>query len=296
MLEIKRSPLILNFVSAIVIIISSTLVACSNVNNHSQNQPYQSNSNVSLFPDDSLQQARKREEEEGSAHKIEEAAAKEQAKEEAERQEELEQSKPKGEIENISVDHNVWQGGYIGMLIHVKFTVDNFQGVDCGAAAYFYFSSGKALKDFNGAYRTDDGNVSVGTDFRPGYVHSTYEDLRLFIPYDELHLASGRYDLKFNVKLYEKNGNFFATSEYVPFIATIGPKQPLVDNGYGNLPPSYINPPINPPTHTRHICPRCHGTGTIDNCAYRNCYLPDANCTNCISDCPLCHGTGWIED
>lgn len=123
----------------------------------------------------------------------------------------------KGRFIDIWVDCNVYESGQEGMRIHTKFSVDNLKGIPCIAAAYFYFSSGEKLRDFNNSYRSTDGQVSVGSDFTPGYVSTIYEDFTLFMPERELHMADGEHDLKFDVQLYVKGGDFFASSKYIYF-------------------------------------------------------------------------------
>jgi hypothetical protein len=126
----------------------------------------------------------------------------------------------KGRFIDIRVDHNVYESSQKGMRIHTKFSVDNLKGIHCCAAAYFYFSSGEKLEDFNNLYSSTDGQVSVGSDFTPGYNSSTFNDFKLFMPYSELHMADGKHDLKFYVKLYVKGGDFFASSKYIHFTYT----------------------------------------------------------------------------
>jgi hypothetical protein len=139
---------------------------------------------------------------------------------EAERQRQLELSRPKGAIQQVWTDHNVFEGGQKGMRIHAKFTVDNYKDIKCRMTAYFYFANGDKLKDYNGAYKTDDGQVSVGKDFNPTYVNAIYNDYTVFLPYDELHLGTGKFSLKYQVKLYRQGGEFFASSEYQTFTFT----------------------------------------------------------------------------
>ena len=110
----------------------------------------------------------------------------------------------KARILKVWVDHNQFEGAVKGMRIHVNFKVDNLKGGAGRVNAYFYAKNGKPLKDFNGSYRTINGNVSVGREFQPGYVNTLYEDdFHIFMPYSELHMA-GKRDLKFCVQIFEQ--------------------------------------------------------------------------------------------
>lgn len=131
--------------------------------------------------------------------------------------------KPKGDVytissrasvmlDDIDVNHNVVQWGKKGLEILIDFDIENALSKDCRATAYFYYSSGKALKDFNNSYCTVGGDVSVGTDFEPSYKNSTYTDLKLFIPYDELHMGDGEHELKFTVTLWDDKENSLINS------------------------------------------------------------------------------------
>lgn len=123
---------------------------------------------------------------------------------------------PSAEISKVWVDHNYFYGGMKGMMIHVKFSTYNMRGKSGSCNAYFYFSDGTVLKDFNQSYRSVDGQVSVGDSFTPSYDSSEFGDFKLFLPYSELHMPGGSYSLKFFIQIFY-NGSGIATSDYVSF-------------------------------------------------------------------------------
>lgn len=123
---------------------------------------------------------------------------------------------PSAEISKVWVDHNYFYGGMKGMMIHVKFSTYNMKGKSGNCNAYFYFSDGTVLKDFNQSYRSVDGQVSVGESFVPSYDSSEFSDFKLFLPYSELHMPGGSYSLKFFIQIFY-NGSGIATSDYVSF-------------------------------------------------------------------------------
>lgn len=126
----------------------------------------------------------------------------------------------KAKIESVWVNHNYFNGLIKGMLIHVKFTIDNMVGRQGGCTAYFYFQNGQVLKDYNSSYCTTDGQVAVGEVIKPAYESTQYSDLRLFLPYTELHIntGSGTAYLKFHVRIYDKMTNeTLANSEDIGF-------------------------------------------------------------------------------
>ena len=114
---------------------------------------------------------------------------------------------PKSHIFKIWVDHNQYQDSVKGMRIHVKFDVDNFKDTKGRVVAYFYTKNGDPLKDTNRSYNTTSGNVSTGSNFQSRYVNAIYEDFKLFMPYQELHLARGKHNLKFQIKIFKFNNS-----------------------------------------------------------------------------------------
>ena len=127
---------------------------------------------------------------------------------------ELEALKPVGDIEQVWVDHNVFEGDLKGMIIHVRFSVKNYWGTQCSVNAYFYHESGERLNGFNDDYNID-GQVAMKKDFVPTYKDYTFNDFKLFMPYRELHLSTGRYNLKFDIHLLTRSGEVIDKSEYI---------------------------------------------------------------------------------
>ncbi|MCM1348482.1 MAG: WG repeat-containing protein [Firmicutes bacterium] len=131
--------------------------------------------------------------------------------------EEVDPTAKSGYVDKVWVSHNVMDGGRKGMRIHVKFHVANCQYEDGQCVAWFAFSDGTRLKDFDGSYKTIDGQVSTSTKFRPGYENTVYEDLQLFIPYTQLHLTQKQNsDCMFHVGVFV-NDEQLCTSNYVYF-------------------------------------------------------------------------------
>jgi len=74
--------------------------------------------------------------------------------------------------------------------------------------AYFYNSeTSTALNDYNGSYCTVDDKVAVSKNFTPSYDSSKWDDFKLFIPDDELHLSPGDWKLYFNVRISDDSKN-----------------------------------------------------------------------------------------
>jgi serine/threonine-protein kinase len=118
----------------------------------------------------------------------------------------------------VWTEHNVQQDGRAGMLLHAHFIIEGARQQKCQLTAYFHYATGEVLKDFDQDYRTDDGQVSVWEDFTPEYDSTEFEDFKMFMPYDELHMEAGHHQLKFDLQLHHQpSGTVAAESEYVPF-------------------------------------------------------------------------------
>ena len=107
-------------------------------------------------------------------------------------------------IQDVRVEYDQTRFEKLGMVIHVSFNVTGMQEREGRVTAYFAQRSGETLQDKNGEYNTVDGQVSAGASFTPGYAVTQYDDLEIFMPYDELELGAGDYALKFHVEIWEK--------------------------------------------------------------------------------------------
>jgi hypothetical protein len=113
---------------------------------------------------------------------------------------------PRATFERMWVDYDVMEGNQNGMRIHVKFTAYELKNTDCQLGIYFQDENGNPLKDKNKRLYTTKGNVAVFKDLKPGHAATVYNDLTVFMPYDELDLGDGSYNLKMDVDLIYEDG------------------------------------------------------------------------------------------
>ena len=71
--------------------------------------------------------------------------------------------------------------------------------------SFFKYEGGDFLKDYNNDYGTTGGQVCCPDSFTPNYDSTRFSDFRLFMPYDELHMAKGKYDLAFHILIYDQD-------------------------------------------------------------------------------------------
>lgn len=133
-------------------------------------------------------------------------------------------------VESITVDHNQNLDEGKGMIIHVKFSVQNMKEKRGCVVAYFYDNENNALIDRNGSYNTSGSpsQVAAREDFTPNYDNTAYSDLKLSIPYCELHQTGNSVrTLKFKIWIWDMSatpskelyrGGSWTTFSYTPGI------------------------------------------------------------------------------
>lgn len=128
-----------------------------------------------------------------------------------------------GEIDSVTVEHDVYENDVKGMKIHIKFSVQNMKGIQGLCGAYMYYEDGTPLKDTNGSYKTFDGQCAFGKDFTPTYDNSTFNDFIIFVPLKELEAPKGQHNMKFFCAIWDNssgNSTSIAISDYYSFTLT----------------------------------------------------------------------------
>lgn len=123
-------------------------------------------------------------------------------------------------INDVTVDHNVYQNGQKGMKIHVKFDAYSVLNHTIKVCVYFHYSGGNALKGIRGSdYCTSDGHVTVQTSSTATYTNSTWTDFTLFMPYTNLNMQAGcnNVSLEGHVGILDTTTDKWLTSEYKKF-------------------------------------------------------------------------------
>jgi hypothetical protein len=129
--------------------------------------------------------------------------------------------RPRAKFHKVEIDHGVVQDGIQGMVIRSHFQVAGMKNLTGHVGVFFLFQNGKYLKDINQAFRSADGNVYVGTDITPTFFDTEWKELRLFIPYSELHLDAAQADCAVRVQAWRKDSSgkwwSLASATDVPF-------------------------------------------------------------------------------
>ena len=96
------------------------------------------------------------------------------------------------QINSVRIDHNLWEGGVKGMVIHVGFDVQDLMGRQGQVSVYFNYWQGGPLTAFDSLHRSPDGHLLVSNDFVPQFAAADFPDFQLFMPYEALHMAPGQ--------------------------------------------------------------------------------------------------------
>lgn len=128
-------------------------------------------------------------------------------------------SRPSASFKELWIDQNVTEAGQQGIRIHVKFTAYAMKNLNSYLAVYFKDEDGDYLKDNNNKFKSTSGDVAVYRELTPGYDPAEYSDLTVFMPYSELDLPNGTYNLTMDVKLIYKAGGLIQelTQKTFPF-------------------------------------------------------------------------------
>lgn len=115
-------------------------------------------------------------------------------------------------FERMWIDYDITQGGELGMLMHVTFSVQQMKGVSGQIAYGFEMENGDRLYSSNDLYKSKNGQLTIYRDINPTYDDSFYEDLQVFMPYRELTVGEGSNALRIHVDvIYGDGGNVHLT-------------------------------------------------------------------------------------
>jgi hypothetical protein len=126
-------------------------------------------------------------------------------------------SNGKAKFTSMRVEYNVTENGRLGMRIHVNFTTYKLKDVECYLLVSFLKKDGTTITAGNDTYKGPDGQVAVYASLTPGYDEAIYKDAVLFMPYDELNVGKGKFNLKMDVDLIYKNGDNIEHFNFYPF-------------------------------------------------------------------------------
>ena len=126
---------------------------------------------------------------------------------------------PRAVFDTLWVDFDVTENDQLGMRIHFKFTAYDMKDMEAYVAVYFEHNDaqGDVLKDKNDKFASSAGDVAVYKSINPPYTTAIYDDLQVFMPYSELELSAGTYELLMETKLIYKQGGLISNFVYQAF-------------------------------------------------------------------------------
>lgn len=121
-------------------------------------------------------------------------------------------------LQKMWIDYNVTEGGRKGMKIHVNYKVYGMKGVPSYLALYFEKKNGDKLYSDTTGFKSADGQLALYKEMDPAYDPAVYDDTTLFLPYDEIDLPPGKYDLNISVDVIFKEGGLIDHMKDYPFL------------------------------------------------------------------------------
>lgn len=131
------------------------------------------------------------------------------------KKEEVDESGTK--VNRIWVDYNVSRGGKKGMLVHVNFEVAGMKGVDALLAIRIRKGGDTYLESASASFSNADGEFEVTYAIKPGYDTAVYEDATVFIPYNEIVITRGTWDLELDADLRYEDGELIRHLDFYEF-------------------------------------------------------------------------------
>jgi hypothetical protein len=123
---------------------------------------------------------------------------------------------PSAVFKSCRVDYNVTEGGRKGMRIHVNFEVTGLKDVDSKLVARVQKDDGDFVTS-DTSYSNNEGQLETSFSMKPGYPTSVYEDAEMFLPYSELNLRKGDWNLKLDIDLSYEDGELIQHLGYKNF-------------------------------------------------------------------------------
>ncbi len=120
-------------------------------------------------------------------------------------------------FEDMWIDYDVTENGKKGMRIHLKFTAINMKGIDAYAAVYFQKKNGEKIDGVSTEYRSKNGQLAVYKSLKPAYDEAVYKDLQLFMPYSEINVGTGKFDLRMEAEIIYPSGDLIKHMKELEF-------------------------------------------------------------------------------
>lgn len=102
------------------------------------------------------------------------------------------------------------------MRIHVNFEVTGLKGVDSKLTARVRRENDTFLTS-SSDYANSNGELEVSFSMKPGYPTTVYKDADMFLPYSEINLRKGVWNLKLDIDLNYEDGELIQHLTYHEF-------------------------------------------------------------------------------
>lgn len=119
-------------------------------------------------------------------------------------------------VNRVWIDYNITQNKRRGMLIHVSFEVTGLKNIDSKLTVRVRRADNSFLTSTS-SFSNDEGELELPFSMKPGYPTTVYEDADIFLPYSEIVLRKGAWDLKLDIDLNYEDGSLIEHLAYHEF-------------------------------------------------------------------------------
>jgi hypothetical protein len=119
-------------------------------------------------------------------------------------------------VNKVWIDYNVTQNKRRGMLIHISFEVTGLKNVDSKLTVRVRRDDNSFLSSTS-SFSNENGELELPFSMKPGYATTVYEDADIFLPYSEMVLRKGAWDLKLDIDLNYEDGRIIDHLAYHEF-------------------------------------------------------------------------------
>ena len=113
---------------------------------------------------------------------------------------------PKATFNRMWVEYGVREKGQLGMRIHVNMKVSNLKDIRTYLRVGFEKRDGTPLTAKSTLYGDRAGRVSLYSPLKPATMSAQYDDIAVFMPYEQLNLETGSYRLVMRADLIYPDG------------------------------------------------------------------------------------------
>ncbi len=118
-------------------------------------------------------------------------------------------------VEKMWIDYDIFRNGKKGLLVHIRATVEQLKGYNIQFAAVVERKNGDQI--LGKTMRSVTGSLTAYYDVVPKYDSTSFNNVEMFIPYEEFTVQKGIHNLRIHVDIIYPGTKFNLHGSYHPF-------------------------------------------------------------------------------